>query len=121
MSFTSNAVFDDFIRVEINGSTLDSNNYTAMEGSTVVTLKAGYTALLPVGEHTIGIVSESGTAATTFIVMAKAESVTNDLDSSSTGDNSQIVLWMVILLVSVAAVIAIIVILMKKKKRKKRK
>ena len=121
LSFTSNAVFDDFIRVEINGSTLDPNNYTAMEGSTVVTLKAGYTASLPVGEHTIGIVSESGTAATTFIVMARAESVTNDLDSSSTGDNSQIVLWMVILLVSVAAVIAIIVILMKKKKRKKRK
>ena len=68
LSFTSNAAFDDLIRVELDGKTLDEKNYTVKEGSTVVTLKADYTATLSVGKHTIGVVSESGTATTTFTV-----------------------------------------------------
>ena len=38
LSFTSNAAFSDFIRVELDGKTLDEKNYTVKEGSTVVTL-----------------------------------------------------------------------------------
>ncbi|MGN0512615.1 MAG: dockerin type I domain-containing protein [Lachnospiraceae bacterium] len=71
LSFTSNAAFGDFIRVELDGKTLDKKNYTVKEGSTVVTLKADYAATLSVGEHTIGIVSESGTATTAFTVNVK--------------------------------------------------
>ena len=57
LSFTSNAAYSDFIRVELDGKTLDAKNYTVKEGSTVVTLKADYVAALSAGEHTIGIVS----------------------------------------------------------------
>ena len=71
LAFRSNAGFSDFIRVELDGKTLDKKNYTVKEGSTVVTLKADYVATLSVGQHTIGIVSESGTASTTFIVNKK--------------------------------------------------
>ena len=71
LTFRSNAGFSDFIRVELDGKTLDEKNYTVKEGSTVVTLKADYVATLSVGQHTIGIVSESGTASTTFIVNKK--------------------------------------------------
>ena len=99
VSFTSNAAFSDFIRVELDGKTLDEKYYTVKEGSTVVTLKADYVATLSVGEHTIGIVSVSGTATTAFTVNAKAV-VDDDTKSPQTGDNSHILLWFALLFVS---------------------
>ena len=104
LSFTSNAAFSDFIRVELDGKTLDEKYYTVKEGSTIVTLKADYVATLSVGEHTIGIVSTNGTATTTFTVKAKT-AVDNDTDSPQTGDNSHMALWLAVLLVSGGALI----------------
>lgn len=100
LSFTSNAAFSDFIRVELDGKTLDEKYYTVKEGSTIVTLKADYVATLSVGEHTIGIVSTNGTATTTFTVKAKT-AVDNDTDSPQTGDNSNMALWIALLAASV--------------------
>lgn len=104
LSFTSNAAFSDFVRVELDGKTLDEKNYTVKEGSTVVTLKADYVATLSAGEHTIGIVSTNGTATTTFTVNAKAV-VDNDTKSPQTGDNSHMALWIALLFASGAVVI----------------
>ena len=56
------------------------------------------------GEHTICIVSESGTATTTFTVNAKAV-VDNDTKSPQTGDNSHMAFWIALLFVSGAGVI----------------
>ncbi len=104
LTFKSNAAFSDFIRAQIDGKALDEKNYTVKEGSTVVTLKADYVATLSAGEHKIGIVSESGTATTAFIVNAKAV-VDNDTKSPQTGDNSHMALWLAVLLVSGGALI----------------
>lgn len=119
LSFTSSAAFSDFLRAQLDGKTLDEKNYTVKEGSTVVTLKADYVATLSVGEHTIGIVSESGTATTTFTVKAKSadnnekpvnnnEEPVNNSDNKQgnntkppkTGDNSPMTLWIAIFFVS---------------------
>lgn len=100
LSFTSNAAFSDFLRVELDGKNLDEKYYTVKEGSTIVTLKADYVATLSVGEHTIGIVSTNGTATTTFTVKAKT-AVDNDTDSPQTGDNSRMALWIALLAASV--------------------
>ena len=97
LTFRSNAAFSDFIRVELDGSTLDEKNYTVKEGSTIVTLKADFVGTLSAGEHTIGIVSESGTASTTFTIHAKAA---NNNDSPLTEDTGHTALWIIILLVS---------------------
>ena len=126
LSFTSNAAFSDFIRVELDGKTLDEKNYTASEGSTVVTLDADYVSTLSAGEHTIGIVSESGTAATKFTVNAKTETETdnntnsqqtgaNNTNSPQTGDNSPLALWIAILFAS-GCLLTVTVIYRKKKK-----
>lgn len=104
LSFRSNAAFSDFIRVELDGKTLDEKNYTVKEGSTVVTLKADYVATLSAGKHTIGVVSENGIASTTFTVNAKSVA-DNDTNSPQTGDNSHMAFWIALLLVSGAGVI----------------
>ncbi|MGN0484952.1 MAG: hypothetical protein ACI4HI_15520 [Lachnospiraceae bacterium] len=115
LSFTSNAAYSDFIRVELDGKTLDAKNYTVKEGSTIVTLKADYVATLSAGKHTIGIVSKSGTAETTFTVNAKS-AVAKASNSPQTGDNSHMVLWIAVLLVSGGALIVTMVVSKKRKR-----
>ena len=114
LTFRSNAAFSDFIRAQLDGKTLDEKYYTVKEGSTIVTLKADCVATLSAGEHTIGIVSESGTATTAFTVNAKAV-VENDTKSPQTGDNSHILLWFALLFVSGGAVIGTTIVRKKKK------
>ncbi len=87
LSFTSNAAFSDFIRVEVDGVTLDEKNYTKKEGSTIITLKADYVATLSAGEHTLSIVSTNGTATAKFTVNQKAEDVTDEDDEDDIGED----------------------------------
>ena len=54
-------------------------------------VNADYVGALSTGEHTIGIVSTSGTATTTFTVNAKTVA-DNDTNSPQTGDNSM--MWL---------------------------
>ncbi|MFR6662998.1 MAG: hypothetical protein ACLURG_07075 [Gemmiger sp.] len=71
LSFTSDAPFADFLRVELDGTVLEEKNYTKREGSTIITLNRDFIASLSVGEHTLAIVSKSGTATAKFTVKAK--------------------------------------------------
>ena len=71
LSFMSNAAYADFQEARVDGQTLDPAHYTVEQGSTIVTLKAAYLESLDPGEHTLDIVSSTGTATATFTITAK--------------------------------------------------
>ena len=78
LSFTSNAAFADFLKVQVDGKDLDDSNYTVEEGSTIVTLKPSYLETLSAGKHTLAIVSDTGTAETEFTVVAAEKQPADD-------------------------------------------
>ena len=135
LSFTSDASFADFLRVELDGTALDEKNYTKKEGSTIITLNHDFVATLSVGEHTLAIVSKSGTATAKFTVKAKpAETATPQPTVTPqptaqptqtaqpqatvqpvspiprTGDTANPALWFALLIVSGSALAAIFVL-----------
>ena len=129
LSFTSDASFADFLRVELDGTTLDEKNYTKKEGSTIITLNRDFVATLSVGEHTLAIVSQSGTATAKFTVKAKPTETTTPQPTVTpqptaqpqptvqpvsplprTGDTANPALWFVLLIVSGSALAAIFVL-----------
>ncbi|HIW83261.1 MAG TPA: Ig-like domain-containing protein, partial [Candidatus Dorea gallistercoris] len=105
LSFTSNAAFTDFVKVQVDGRDLAASDYEVREGSTVVTLKASYLETLSVGKHTLVIVSNTGTATTEFTIQA-ASAADGDTPSPQTSDNNHVALWIVLLLISVASLSA---------------
>lgn len=70
LSFTSNAAYKHFRKVQVDGKDLDAANYSVKEGSTIVTLKAEYLETLSVGKHTLAVVSDTGTAVAEFTIQA---------------------------------------------------
>ena len=86
LTFRSDASFEDFLSVSVDGKVLDKNQYTLREGSILVTLKADYLSTLSVGQHTLGVTSVSGTAETVFTVTAAPAVV-------PTGDTAGLTLW----------------------------
>ena len=135
LSFTSDASFADFVRVELDGTALDEKNYTKREGSTIITLNRDFVATLSVGEHTLAIVSQHGTATAKFTVKAKpTETATPQPTvppqptaqptptvqpvSPRTGDTANPALWFALLIVSGGAAIGITVASRKKKHNK---
>ena len=86
LTFRSDASFEDFLSVSVDGKVLDKNQYTLREGSILVTLKADYLSTLSVGQHTLGVTSASGTAETVFTVTAAPAVV-------PTGDTAGLTLW----------------------------
>ena len=109
----SDAPFAKFVGVKVDGKTIAATNYTAEEGSTIVTLNSAYLETLETGKHTIEIVSTDGSASTNFAV--KANSQPADPTDPQTGDGSMIYLWMLILAISAAGLSAMTVYSRKRK------
>lgn len=125
LTFTSDASFADFLRVELDGTALEEKNYTKREGSTIITLNRDFVAALSAGEHTLAIVSQHGTATAKFTVKAKpAETATPQPTVTPqpqptvqpvspiprTGDTANPALWFALLIVSGFALAAIFVL-----------
>ena len=125
LTFTSNASFADFLRVELDGATLEEKNYTKREGSTIITLNRDFAATLSVGEHTLAIVSQHGTATAKFTVKAKpAETATPQPTAvqdtvPQTGDTMPLMLWVVLLVVCALGLAGCLWVRFRKKQFKK--
>ena len=118
VSFRSDAAFADFIRVEVDGKELvKDKDYTLKEGSIIASLTPEFAATLSAGEHTLGIVSASGTAVANFTVtddnasntVSDSSAVDTSTDNNSekspkTGENSNIIFWCLISVISLAAI-----------------
>ena len=78
--FVSDARYEDFIRVEVDGMTIHADRYTVKSGSTIVTLRQDYLKTLDVGAHTVSIVSTTGTATAGFTI---EEAVTQPEESEA--------------------------------------
>ena len=137
LTFTSDASFADFVRVELDGTALDEKNYAKREGSTIITLNRDFVAALSVGEHTLAIVSQHGTATAKFTVKAKPTETATPQPTVTpqptaqptptvqpvspilrTGDTANPALWFALLIVSGSAAIGITVASRKKKHNK---
>ena len=89
LSVTSNASYDDFIEVKVDGTTLDISKYAKAKGSTIITLNADYVSTLSVGAHTLDVVSKFGTATAHFKIEKKVEiTPTPETNKSSTTDKT---------------------------------
>lgn len=85
LTVRSSADFSTFTAVIVDGNTVGGSNYTAVSGSTEVTLKDSYLNTLSEGTHTLGVVSTTGTASTTFTVKAAAGTANAGEDGTYTG------------------------------------
>ena len=104
VSFRSDAAFTDFIRLEVDGKELVKNkDYTLKEGSIIATLTPEFAATLSAGEHTLEIVSVSGTAVASFTITDDNASSGSSEGSPQTGDNGNIIFWSFVAVISLAA------------------
>ncbi len=110
LTFRSNAAFADFIKVCVDGKELTADQYTVKEGSIVVTLNSAYLSTLSVGQHTLDVVSASGTATTRFTITA-APAVT------PTGDSTPIAMWILLSAVCALGALSALVVLRGRKRR----
>jgi hypothetical protein len=94
LTMKGNGDFSKFVGVKVDGKLIDAKNYTAKEGSTIITLKAEYLNTLSVGKHTFEIVWNDGSASTSFIIKEGGS-----VDAPNTGDTTN-PLWFILLLVS---------------------
>ena len=88
----SDALYEDFQKVLIDGRELSPTNYTVTEkdGTICVTLRGDYIRRLKVGDHKFSIVAETGTGEITVNISSKPK----------TGDENSIGLWIGILAAS---------------------
>ena len=111
LTFRADGDFNLFTGVMIDGTLIDSSNYSVASGSTVVTLKTEYLKTLNKGEHELTIVFKNGSAKTNFEIKSQSEA------SPLTGEeNSAIVLMGCLFLLSGIALISVLII---KKKHSK--
>ena len=84
LSIRGSGALSKFVGVKVDGTLVDAKNYTAKEGSTIITLKASYLNTLSAGTHTVEILWTDGSASTTFTIKAN----TSDNSNNNQNDNN---------------------------------
>lgn len=113
LAFRANGDISEFTGVEVDDTLIDAENYTAVSGSTVITLKADYLNTLSVGTHKLTVVYTDGEGSTDFTIKQASSGQIILIDPSqpaepaeppqsnpNTGDNSMMWLCIALLVVS---------------------
>lgn len=95
LTFTANGACSKFTGIKVDGKTVDERNYTAVSGSTVITLKPEYLETLTAGRHTLTVLYTDGETSCNFEILAK-----DDAKTAGTGDTGDILIWTVLLIIS---------------------
>lgn len=74
--------FTKFTGIKVDGTTISASNYTAVSGSTKVTIKSAYLDTLSEGTHKLTFVYNDGEVSTNFIV-AKADTTSDSTTTES--------------------------------------
>lgn len=89
ITIRGNGDFSKFTGVKVDKDLIDKSNYTAKEGSTIITLKASYLNTLSAGIHTVEILWKDGSASTTFTIKADTfDDNDNNQNNNENGDNN---------------------------------
>lgn len=72
LTFRANGDFSKFTGVKLDGIIIPSDKYTAVSGSTVITLKNSYLARLSAGTHTLTVLYNDGECSTNFEIETAA-------------------------------------------------
>ena len=107
--FTANGAYSKFAGISVDGNAVDRESYTAVFGSTSITLKPEYLETLPAGAHTLTVRYTDGETSCAFTVAEKpAGAVNTSVQSAQTGDDSDLAVWAVAMLAAGAALTGII-------------
>ena len=132
LTFRANGDLSKFTGVKVDNILLDSDKFTSVSGSTVITLKNDYLNTLSVGKHELTIVYNDGECSTEFEIKAADNNdtpiITNpdnkqnednepeeqnpaaeEIPSPQTGYENNLALWLSLLLISSTAIITVIV------------
>lgn len=114
LTFRADGDFSKFLGIKVDDSWVDSENYISDSGSTIVTLKNEYLQTLAVGTHKMTFVYTDGECNTNFEIK-EAEEIYENSDNPTTGDNSNILLW--VSLFSAGVLVAIVIAVCNRKKK----
>lgn len=85
LTIKADGEFSEFTGVKVDGELVDSSNYTATEGSTIIEFKAAYLKTLDAGVHTVSVVFTDGEVTTKFEI--EEDKNTNNTDKNENTDN----------------------------------
>lgn len=74
LTFRANGDLSKFTGIKVDSNIISEDNYTAVSGSTVITLKKTYLGTLSVGKHTLTVVYSDGECSTQFEIKAAPHS-----------------------------------------------
>ncbi|MCF0114310.1 MAG: LPXTG cell wall anchor domain-containing protein, partial [Erysipelotrichaceae bacterium] len=101
--------FGKFTGFAVDGNTLSASDYTAVSGSTIVTIKATYLNTLPLGKHTVQFYYSDGSAKGEFSIIAPAYEVpTEGYVTPKTGDETNMLMWLGLMFISGLGVITFV-------------
>ena len=123
LALRANGDFSKFTGVKVDDTLIDAKNYTAVSGSTVITLKADYLKTLSVGTHKLTVVYTDDECSTDFEIKKSSAQQTDKtqknaavVKSPETGNDTGVALLVYIAFAG-GVCVATLTVLKKKKVR----